>query len=291
MEIKNRLFPYPVLCDDTDDYVEGEFRVKTKIVEQGLNDFLVQFDMHLDNSGLQCLINAGKAEFVIHIECSNTAFRTVIRSFSNTERYRIMNSRVNGDINLLGMIVSKEKIGHYTNSALNEDYNDITLTIDKASILAYDNMQPIHIAKNYEELAEKDSIFSVVKQMRMDQNEHNAITFVLDTDKIKIRVDDDVYSSYITYKGNSAMQPLMTTVLVMPALTFMMETLRIEGVEDYASSYWFIKMEKYYALHGMSFVDDVIYGDGLISEVVQEMLQLPIGKTLLSIPEMLGDQL
>jgi len=289
MEIKNRLFPYPVLCEDTDDYVEGEFYVEAKLVEQGLNDILVQFDMHLDNPGLQSLINSGKAEFVIHMECSNTAFRTVIKTFSNTEQYRIMNSRVNGDVNLLGMIVSKEKIGHYTNSALNEDYNDITLTLDKASILAYDNMDPIHIAKNYEELAEKDSIFSVVKQMRMDQNEHNAITFALDADKIKIRVDDDLYSSYITYKGNSAMQPLMSAILVMPALTFMMETLRNEGIEDYASSYWFIKMEKYYALHGKSFVDDVIYGEDMISEVVQEMLQLPIGKTLLNIPEMLGE--
>ncbi len=289
MEIKNRLFPYPVLCEDTDDYVEGEFYVEAKLVEQGLNDILVQFDMHLDNPGLQSLINSGKAEFVIHMECSNTAFRTVIKTFSNTEQYRIMNSRVNGDVNLLGMIVSKDKIGHYTNSALNEDYNDITLTLDKASILAYDNMDSIHIAKNYEELAEKDSIFSVVKQMRMDQNEHNAITFALDADKIKIRVDDDLYSSYITYKGNSAMQPLMSAILVMPALTFMMETLRNEGIEDYASSYWFIKMEKYYALHGKSFVDDVIYGEDMISEVVQEMLQLPIGKTLLNIPEMLGE--
>jgi hypothetical protein len=29
--------------------------------------------------------------------------------------------------------------------------------------------------------------------------------------------------------------------------------------------------------------------DKMISEAVQEMLQLPIGKTLLSIPEMLGE--
>ena len=113
MEIRNRLFPYPVLCEDTDDYIEGEFFVEAKLVEQGVNDILVQFDIHLDNAGLQNLINTGKAEFVIHMECSGTAFRTVIRTFSNSEQYRIMNSRVNGDINLLGMIVSKEKIGHY----------------------------------------------------------------------------------------------------------------------------------------------------------------------------------
>ena len=110
MDIRNRLFPYPVLCEDPDEYVEGDFYVETKLLEQNINNILVQFNMHLDNPGLQNLINTGKAEFVIHMECSNTAFRTVIRSFSNTEKYRIMNSRVNGDISLLGMVVSKEKI-------------------------------------------------------------------------------------------------------------------------------------------------------------------------------------
>lgn len=289
MEIKNRLYPYPVLCEDTDDYIDGDFFVDAKLVRQGLNDILVQFDIHLENLGLQNLINKGKAEFVIHLECSNTAFRTVVRTFSNKEQYRIMNSRVNGDINLLGMVVSKEKIVDYKNPSLNEDYDDIIITIDKASILAYDNMDSIHIAKNYEELSEKDSIFSVVKQIRLDQNEHNAITFALDTDKIKIRIDDDLYSSYITYKGNSSMQPLMSAILVMPALTFMIETLRNEDIGDYTSSRWFIKMEKYYAIHGKNFVEDIIRGEDMISDIVQEMLQLPIGKTLLSIPDMLGE--
>ena len=37
------------------------------------------------------------------------------------------------------------------------------------------------------------------------------------------------------------------------------------------------------------FIEDVIEGEDMISEVVQEMLQLPIGKTLLNIPEMLGE--
>lgn len=291
MEIRNRLFPYPVLCEDTDDYVEGEFYVEAKLIEQGVNDILIQFDMHLNNAGLQNLINKGKAEFIIHIECSNTAFRTVIRSFSNMERYRIANSRVNGDINLLGMIVSKEKIEHYTNSLLNEDYDGITLNIDRAAILAYDNMDSIHIAKNYEELAENDSIFCVVKETRMDSNERKPIWYKLDSDRIKIIVDEEVYAAYIRYKGNSTMQPMMMALLVMPALTYMMEVLRNnDDWENYASDYWFIKMQKFYNIHGQDFVEDIIENEEkLISEAVQEMLQLPISKTLLSIPEMLGE--
>lgn len=290
MEIKNRLFPYPVLSVDTDDYISGQFDVETEIVEQGINDILIRFRINLDNPGLESLINTGKAEYVIHLECSNTAFRTVIRTFSKTETYRIMNSRVNGDISLLGMIVAKDKIPFYRNSALNPDYEGIDITFDKASILAYDNMPAIHIAKNYEELFERESIFSVVRENRTDQNERKPVWFRLDEDKIKIIVDEEVYGAYVRYKGNSAMQPLMMSTLIMPALTYMMEILRKEGYEQYESAYWFNKMNKFYEMHGQDFVEDIIDNEEkLISETVQQMLQLPLSKTLLNISEMLGE--
>lgn len=72
MEIKNRLFPYPVLCEDTDDYTEGEFVVDTEVVSQDINTLELRFRMNLDNPGLKGLISQGRAEYVIHIECSNT---------------------------------------------------------------------------------------------------------------------------------------------------------------------------------------------------------------------------
>ena len=104
MEIKNRLFPYPVLCEDTDDYTEGEFVVDTEVVSQDINTLELRFRMNLDNPGLKGLISQGRAEYVIHIECSNTAFRTVIHTFSEEEVYRISNSRVNGEVIFLRFI-------------------------------------------------------------------------------------------------------------------------------------------------------------------------------------------
>ena len=289
MEIKNRLFPYPVLCEDTDDYIEGEFYVDTSIVEQGLNDILVKFEMNLENPGLQELISKGMAEYVIHIECSDTAFRTVIRTSSNIETYRIMNSRVNGNINLLAMIVSKDTIDGFKNDYLNDDYDGINIIIPKASILAYENMDPIHISKNYEELAEKDSIFSIIKKMRIDQNEHNKIQFRLDQDRIKITVDDDIYNNYIKYQNNTAMQSIMRSLLIIPALTYMLEILRTEDYEPYEDSYWFIKLQNFYKNNGLNFIEDIIKGEEMISDIVQDMLMLPIGDAILKISEVLGE--
>ena len=75
------------------------------------------------------------------------------------------------------MIVSLNDIPFYQNSKLNADYDDIDLMIPRAAILAYYNMPKINVLKNYEELAQEDSLFSVVKEMRLDQNEQRPIHF------------------------------------------------------------------------------------------------------------------
>ena len=288
MEIKNRLFPYPVLCEDTDDYTTGGFSVDTEIVSQDMNSLVLHFHMNLDNLGLKMQISQGRAEYIIHIECSNTAFRTVIHTFSDEETYRINNGKVNGEVSFLGLVVSKTDIPFYRNNTLNPDYDDIDLMIPRAAILAYHNMPKINVLKNYEELASEESLFSVVREMRLDQNEEKPIHFALDPERIKIFVDEDVYSAYIQYQNNITMRPLIFSVLVMPALTFMMEELR-NGYEEYESYRWFLKFSKFYQQQGKDFIDDVIEGDSTITEIVQELLQLPIGKTFLNMQEMLGE--
>lgn len=74
MEIKNRLFPYPVLCADTDDYTSGSFSVDTEIVSQDMHSLILKFHMKLDNPGLKTQISQGRAEYIIHMECTNTAW-------------------------------------------------------------------------------------------------------------------------------------------------------------------------------------------------------------------------
>ena len=86
-------------------------------------------------------------------------------------------------------------------------------------------------------------MFSVVREMRLDQNEERPVHFALDPERIKIFVDEDVYSAYIQYQNNITMRPLIFSVLVMPALTFMMEELR-NGYEEYESYRWFLKFSK-----------------------------------------------
>ncbi|WP_022778288.1 hypothetical protein [Butyrivibrio sp. AE3009] len=289
MEIKNRLFPYPVLSVDSDDYSDSEFSVNAEILEQNTNNIVLKFNISLDNKGLKRLVDKGLAEYVIHIECSTTAFRTTIRTFSQEEIYRISNSKVNGDVSLLGMVVSKEEIPHFNNVLLNSDYEDADITMPEAAIMAYCNMPKLRVMKNYEELANEESLFSIVKRTAIDEYEETPISFSFDPDRIRISVGEGVYKSYVQFKNNVQMQPMIHSLLLLPALVEMVDLLRTQGYEDYESSRWFMAFEKMYDANGKDFVNDVIYGDQTIMDIAQEMLRLPIGKAFANIPELLGE--
>lgn len=290
MEIRNRLFPYPVLCDDNDDYVDSLFLTEYNLTED-ISNLVLDFNISLENNDeLQWLIREDYAEFVIHIECSSTAFRTIRRTSGNSIKYRIPKARVNNEIALLGMIVATKRISSFKNQHLNEDYTDETLSFEKGAILAYCNMPKIFVIKNYEELAGDNAFFTIIKRITSDSTERNPIAFDISDAKIKILVDTEIYDEYIKYQSNPNMEALNISMLVMPAIFYMIEILRTEGVEKYKALYWFQKINKSWKLQGFDFVEDLIENhDKTIIEIAQQMLQLPINRAFVGLARVMEE--
>ena len=276
MEIKNRLFPYPVLCVENDDYENCSFDVNTKVKEE-INDIVLDFDIKLENNEeLQWLIRDGYAQFVIHIECSSTAFRTMVTSVGNKKSVRIPKARVNNVISLLGMIVAEKDIVGFKSKLLNEDYDE-EINFNRGAILAYRNLPKVYVTKNYEELAGDNSFFTVIKRTDIEEAESLPVVYDITDAKIKILVSEKTYDEYIKYHANPTMQPLLNTLLVMPAIAHMVDELRNCGdIERFKPLYWFQKISKSCKLQGKDFVNDIIDSDLPCVEVAQAMLQMPI---------------
>lgn len=276
MEIKNRLFPYPVLCVENDDYENCSFDVNTKVKED-INDIVLDFDIRLENNEeLQWLIRDGYAQFVIHIECSSTAFRTMVTSVGNKKSVRIPKARVNNVISLLGMIVAEKDIVGFKSKLLNEDYDE-EINFSRGAILAYRNLPKVYVTKNYEELAGDNSFFTVIKRTDIEEAESLPVEYDITDAKIKILVSEKTYDEYIKYHANPTMQPLLNTLLVMPAIAHMVDELRNCGdIERFKPLYWFQKISKSCKLQGKDFVNDIIDSDLPCVEVAQAMLQMPI---------------
>lgn len=280
MEIKKRLFPYPVLCIENDDYIDCEFNVNVQQTE-ALNDIILHFEISLNNKELLKEIRNGNAEFIIHIECSCTSYRKVVRNVGNRFEFRIPKSKVNKEIYLVGMIVATKTIYNFFTPNFNEDYEGDSVSFEKGSILAYRNLPRIIVLKNYEELLGDNAFFTIVS--RHNDGEDEPVTYEISGSKIKIYVDKSIYSEYIKFHTNSMMKPIMISLLVMPALSYAIEEIRKNDIDNYISCFWYQQIKKTYKLQGKDFVEDVIDSDATSIEIAQELLQLPIGKAFRSL--------
>ncbi len=272
MEIKNRLFPYPVLCSETDDYIDEEFDVSCSI-ESEINDIRGTVIFQLVNEELLDLIRSGYAEYAVHIECSSTSYRKVLRSAANRIPFTIPLSKVKDTITVLALLVAKRPITGFSSKSLNEDYLGETISFEKASILAYLNLPKINVFKNYEELQGNESLFSIIKKGLPDSDEIEPLTFDINGDYIKIFVDPGTYNAYLRLQQK---QPLAISMLALPALIFALDELRM-GTEPFLNKRWYNMISQYYAAHGKSF-DEELTGDKNIVEIAQDMLKSPIGK-------------
>lgn len=272
MEIKNRLFPYPVLCDETDDYNDEQFLV-TSSIKETMNSITVEVHFSINDSAIINLIRSGFAEYALHLECSTTSFRKLLRSDTNEIKYEIPKSRVNREVAVLALVVAKRKIENFTSDYLNEDYRGSSISFEKASILAYRNMPKLRVLKNYEELAGNESLFSIVKVGLPDDDTIPPLKFDLNDDRIKILVDAKTYEAYIHFKQKPA---IAMSLLVLPALVFMIDVVSNDS-ESFSNKGWYIKMEKFYKAQGMNFIEYIQDRDKNLIEIAQEMLKSPIG--------------
>ena len=272
MEIKNRLFPYPVLCGDTDDYIgEVDFSIVPKTRET-THEILFEYDFSVNCHSLENVLRKGEAEYILHIECSTTSFRIALKSSVPHIDYRLSKSRVNGEVNLVAMIVAKKAIDDYDNSDLNEDYAEEKISFNKGAILAYQNLPSVFVSKKTDSLANNESFFTVIKQVSLDPNEIKPLAFNLHSDKIQILVDEKTYEAFLRYQQSKSIAMAM---LLLPALSFMV-TEAADTPDSYSQFVWFQRMKKFYSMQGKDFVEDVLRSDDNPVNIAQEMLQNPI---------------
>ena len=108
MELKYKIFPYPVLAGYLDDYVNVKFSVNVTLNHIG-SKIKIDSKYELDDQQLNELIDQGKAEVINHYECPSTAFRTVQVLTRDNNEYSISDAMINGKVQVCSFIIAKTK--------------------------------------------------------------------------------------------------------------------------------------------------------------------------------------
>lgn len=243
MEIKYKLYPYPVLSTYSDDYKAGEFNVSIDIVRDGYN-LRVDFLATLTSPSLSELIKKGLAKYVYHFECAQTGFRTIVLTDKTSEVYPLLSKQVNGKLQICPFIVAVEDIEGYSSPDFHDDYTGISFDIEAGCVLAVGKMATIDISKDIDDLANTPSIFSIIrnadaacKQMLVDYSGRKIL--------IKLPLDD--YYSYKQLSKTPQAQAILNSLTVIPALTYVLEELKSlspdERMEN-SDSLWYRTISK-----------------------------------------------
>lgn len=282
MNITNRLFTYPVLSDEKNDYKSCQFKVEYENAMEGINSLKLLFNIEMNCPEIENMILSGQAEYVIHLECSTTAYREILKSISRRIDHTIPIARISGAVDIVAFIILNNNISGYSCKDWDDDYMGMSFSLAQGSILAYQNLPGLNITKDFEEFVNAGSIFKIYPKLT---DEDQPIEVNLETKDIRIGLATKDWNVYSTYSAKSELQPLFHAMLVLPALVYVFEELKQEdGEAQYHGKEWFIALEKAYEKRGLNFMEQVLDPDKNSITLAQEAMELPISKAFSQIP-------
>lgn len=243
MQIKHRYYPYPIVCKDDDSYIDTEFISDANMSRDGYN-LKFTFSASINNDEINELVKEKKIFFVHHIECTQTCYRNIVQTDDNMVTFTEHESKLNGLVQICTFLVAAEDISQYKNEKFSTDYRGFSFNIEKGCILGIGNQINIHVNKEKDDLEHTESIFLVVPIL--DPNERMLYIDTNDKSKIIVRIPDKSYNMYRNLGVNLELQPVIHSMIIVPALMYVFEELK-KNVLDlyiYEDYRWFRSLKK-----------------------------------------------
>lgn len=275
MEIKYKLYPYPVLAEYSDDYRTGAFEVNIDLTKEGY-DVKAHFLATLTSASLKKLILEGKAKFVYHLECAQTGFRKVHITDKIDAVETLSNKEVSGKLQICPFVVAVEDIEEYTSPEFHTDYDGLSFKVEAGCVMAVGRMVTADIIKDIDDLANTPSVFSIIrnadatcKQMLVDFSGRKIV--------IKLPLND--YYSYKTLSNNPQAQSILNSLTVIPALTYVLSELKLLSVEERqenGDNLWYKTVRKALLTQFECDIESADFSNQNTIELAQKLINDPI---------------
>lgn len=229
MQINYRQFPHPVLSYFSDDVIDSDFQASLKS-SKTQNTYIFEASCVTSCEGINQLIADNKARFAFHFECPTTRFRKVFTSFNTDFTFQLEADYIEGKVQLCSFILAAEDIPEYSLPEFHPDYDNHIFYIKKGDVLAIDAERTFFAEKEIDPLKRIPSIFSI-----QPNRSENALPLDMDSSghKIIIKLSEDNFEHYKTISLNQNLQPLLSSLIIMPALVSILEMIKNEEDLDF----------------------------------------------------------
>ncbi|QOT08465.1 hypothetical protein JNUCC32_20155 [Paenibacillus sp. JNUCC32] len=229
MQINYRQFPHPVLSYFSDDVIDSDFQASLKS-SKTQNTYIFEAYCVTSCEGINQLIEDKKALFAFHFECSTTRFRKVFTSFESFFTFQLPADSIEGKVQICSFILAAEDINNYSLPEFHPDYEGHSFIVKRGDVLGIDAERTFFAEKEIDPLKRIPSIFSV-----QPNRGENVIPFDMDSSghKIVIKLSEDNFEHYKTISLNQNLQPLLSSLIIMPALVSILEMIKNAEEQDF----------------------------------------------------------
>lgn len=137
---KKANFPYPVLMNFTDDYVDPEFELDVTILDNA-DEYAVDIKWNMSSSYIKSLLRSGKASLILIIKSKDNQFHKL----TNLKKPQVLIPKnklcINTRTVMQLMVQVNEDIDFSNNNDLNSFYNDMKaeITVQAGNALGFSN--------------------------------------------------------------------------------------------------------------------------------------------------------
>lgn len=229
---EKRMFPYPVYRKGSEDFKDVVFETNTQLYYDS-ETASIQFDVLIEDSAIVSLLENNQIGLFCHVECSKTKYREVFE-LDGTDKSKqsidIELSKLNGDIEVLCFLVTKEEITDFHDENLSEFYADEVVRFPQYARIGYSEPFETRIIKHLNINGAIPSIFSVYADPKID-----IMTYEMAEDKIHILLPENEHNIYRDYIGVDPKTKVM--MLNLAVLTEIIN--KIQNEEDFTNYNWF----------------------------------------------------
>lgn len=221
MQVNYRAYPHPVLSYFSDDYVRCLYQtnILTTVSRSG---YVFSVMSKTSSSSLNQLLASGEATHAVHIECAATRFRQLFTSQTDAFSIEVANGLLEGRVYICSFIVAAKDIEFYSSTEFHADFGGRGFSIKKGDVLAVDKDRNFAAENEYDPLRKLPSIFTIVPSLVEGAP---AIDVDSDNHKVVIRLSHEVHEIYKKLSADSAMAHILSSMVVVPALISLLETM------------------------------------------------------------------
>ena len=269
MRLSQRAFPHPVV-GNADDVLEAAFQAPIVVSHDGVNYYL-SVDVQCSSSTISALIEKGDAAYVVHVECSNTLYRSVFEFTETRRELMIPGENLNATVEVNVFVRAKRDIAEYTVENSHPDYGDTSFGISAGDVLAIAEGMTFDADIDFDALRSVSSIMQV-RQHPAGGDMPMAVDF--NDEKITILLSARDFENY---KIVRAAKPLSATVVAALVLPVLMEALRTlqENHSEYESLRWCRCLKRRVEHVGFDLASEPL-------TLAQRLLELPIRRALMN---------